>query len=185
MEMGWAEDNRLSSGTVVNNLNKGEVARIHRFYRKNGIFPYIQKMVEYDGAARPEIKEEFSLPADEWPAIAQNLVDIDSEEFGLTTEADAPWLFYFNFPLFMVDFDGEIKYNPRYDAENREEDKPTHKVVWDGHKESLLLNGEMEGEYFPFVKRDGIFRPGLLTAFIRDSKQLPRFVGTEDRYEGL
>jgi len=185
LEMGWADDHRLGCGTVVNRLNQEEIGRIFRFYRTHTIFPYVQKLLEFDGAARPEVKDDLSLKPQQWKDIAEELISIDHEEFGLNTQAEATWLFYFNFPLFMVDFDGEIKYNPKYDAQTKDGKKQLQQVSWENFSENLLLSGESKGEYFPFVKREGIFRPGLLSAFVNDAQQRPRFIGTEDRYEEL
>ncbi len=111
LEKGLARDGRLGSGTVLNWTNYHEAETIFRFYRKNNIFPYMQSTALYGRAAN--WRENFE--GLNHRAIFERLREIDREEFGYDWDIRTNWVaFDFNYPMFIVENDGTIRYNSSF-----------------------------------------------------------------------
>lgn len=114
LEKGFADENRLGCGTVINNLNAPEIGKIFRFYRQNKIFPYMQETAPYGKAAQ----NEFLWQGIDYGSIADKLLKIDKEVFGYVWKYRRPYIaFDFDYPRFMVEYDGAIRHDSYFLAE--------------------------------------------------------------------
>ncbi len=105
LEKGFADEDRLGCGTVMNTINAPELENIFRFYRKNNIFPYMQETAPYGKAEN----NNFLWEGMDYRFLAERLEKIDREEFSHSWKYRRPYIaFDFDYPRVMVEYDGAI-----------------------------------------------------------------------------
>jgi len=133
LKEGFAEENRLGCGTVINSFNQTEIPNIFRFYRENNIFPYLQMVSPFGRAKeRPDLWAGVNNRQ-----IYDELRQIDQTEFGYDWKPDSHWVaFYFNPPCFIVEYDGTVRHDPAFLVE--------------------LGNVKEDGEFKPGLLKDAV-----------------------------